>query len=985
MDVLFRRLEAEVDAWRANGYTASQDTIAEVLEYASGPNPETRYLRDAQLRALECYWYLRAVLGTPHVLDLYRRFWPEDSDKTGLLDALGAKLAFEAANYDLAELWKRIRADDEFVKRFGLESLRETLTLAYPSYILALAMGAGKTVLIGAIIATEFALAHEHPDGDYAENALVFAPGTTVIPSLRELTTVPYERILPPRLFKIFAASLKLTFTRDGDPGIPVTPGSSFNVIVTNTEKIRIQARSIPKGALGHLFPGADVDRLKEVVANRRLRDIANLPKLAVFSDEAHNTYGQSLRTGLKRVRETVDFLGQETSLQVVVNTTGTPYFKRQSLKDVVTWYSLSEGIRDGVLKDVAGNIRAGEFDEASVGDYVEHIVTDFFSDYGGHSLPDGSPAKLAMYFPQTDDIEDLRPRIEAAATHMAISPAQILVNTSNSALTSKADRDAFERLNDPATPHRLILLVNKGTEGWNCPSLFGCALVRKLTSSNNFVLQAASRCLRQVPGNRRPARIYVSADNYGVLDRQLAETYGETLDELNRRPAERTTRRLVVRKPDAAPIVVMVPEREIVPRDAASGAVRFRRPGTAVGRGIIERGYSLAARATGRRVLTQTAADIEIHSQPAEISTYAAAVDLAAQYRLNPLDTHRELRRVYEATVPVTDLPHLSDQIEEQCRAYEEREVAKQRALALVKPGGFERSVAEDGSVVLSTDVSFAAGSDQLITALSDVNNPVAAEIGFHYDPYNFDSKPERAFYEWILDELRLNRRQVEAVYFSGGITDPAKTDLLVRYRNERGGWSDYTPDFVVRVKALEGAGRPVDTAILVEVKREANRNHPVEGEMGTKAEAVRALVDLDPTRLAYEILFAPSDTVPYTELLKVKLLLGDAERPVQSMPRFNPAELDAFCQRWHVRELALFGSAVRGALTPVSDIDVLVSFEEGAHWGWRLVEAEEELEAIFGRPVDLVTRDGVEASRNEARRQSILGEARAIYERQG
>ncbi|MDY6877371.1 MAG: hypothetical protein SWK90_14365 [Chloroflexota bacterium] len=35
--------------------------------------------------------------------------------------------------------------------------------LDYLSYILALAMGAGKTILIGAIVASEFAMALEYP------------------------------------------------------------------------------------------------------------------------------------------------------------------------------------------------------------------------------------------------------------------------------------------------------------------------------------------------------------------------------------------------------------------------------------------------------------------------------------------------------------------------------------------------------------------------------------------------------------------------------------------------------------------------------------------------------------------------------------------------------------------------------------------------------------------------------------------------------
>jgi hypothetical protein len=109
------------------------------------------------------------------------------------------------------------QTDDQFVRQFRLEALRETLTLSYPSYILALAMGAGKTALIGAIIATEFAMASEYPEGPFVQNVLVFAPGTTIIESLGELAEIPYDCILPPRFYKRFAASVKLTFTREGE------------------------------------------------------------------------------------------------------------------------------------------------------------------------------------------------------------------------------------------------------------------------------------------------------------------------------------------------------------------------------------------------------------------------------------------------------------------------------------------------------------------------------------------------------------------------------------------------------------------------------------------------------------------------------------------------------------------------------------------------------------------------------------------------
>ncbi len=61
-----------------------------------------------------------------------------------MVKALGVPgAAFEEVDFELENLFKRIQADNDFVRRFKLESLRETLTLAYPSHILALAMGAG--------------------------------------------------------------------------------------------------------------------------------------------------------------------------------------------------------------------------------------------------------------------------------------------------------------------------------------------------------------------------------------------------------------------------------------------------------------------------------------------------------------------------------------------------------------------------------------------------------------------------------------------------------------------------------------------------------------------------------------------------------------------------------------------------------------------------------------------------------------------------
>jgi uncharacterized protein len=88
------------------------------------------------------------------------------------------------------------------------------------------------------------------------------------------------------------------------------------------------------------------------------------------------------------------------------------------------------------------------------------------------------------------------------------------------------------------------------------------------------------------------------------------------------------------------------------------------------------------------------------------------------------------------------------------------------------------------------------------------------------------------------------------------------------------------------------------------------------------------------------------------------------------------------AFCRRWGIVELALFGSVLRDDFRPDSDVDVLVTFAPDAHPTlFDLVDMQDELRAIFGREVDLLTRRGVEASRNPERRQAILSTAELLY----
>lgn len=94
------------------------------------------------------------------------------------------------------------------------------------------------------------------------------------------------------------------------------------------------------------------------------------------------------------------------------------------------------------------------------------------------------------------------------------------------------------------------------------------------------------------------------------------------------------------------------------------------------------------------------------------------------------------------------------------------------------------------------------------------------------------------------------------------------------------------------------------------------------------------------------------------------------------------DQATLTAFCRKWRVAELAMFGSVLRDEFREGSDVDVLVTFEAGSRWSlWDTIEMQQELRGLWGREVDLVERVVVERSRNYIRRASILSSAQVIY----
>ena len=87
----------------------------------------------------------------------------------------------------------------------------------------------------------------------------------------------------------------------------------------------------------------------------------------------------------------------------------------------------------------------------------------------------------------------------------------------------------------------------------------------------------------------------------------------------------------------------------------------------------------------------------------------------------------------------------------------------------------------------------------------------------------------------------------------------------------------------------------------------------------------------------------------------------------------------IEPLARRWKIKELAVFGSALRDDFSSRSDVDLLVVFEDDAHFSlFDLVDLKAELEQLIGRPVDLVEKAGL---KNPYRRAEILQTAKTIY----
>jgi predicted nucleotidyltransferase len=101
-------------------------------------------------------------------------------------------------------------------------------------------------------------------------------------------------------------------------------------------------------------------------------------------------------------------------------------------------------------------------------------------------------------------------------------------------------------------------------------------------------------------------------------------------------------------------------------------------------------------------------------------------------------------------------------------------------------------------------------------------------------------------------------------------------------------------------------------------------------------------------------------------------------ADLPANPFEAHRPA-IEAFCRRFGVKELSVFGSAAGVTSRPDSDVDLMIEFLPGYRFTFENTpEILDALQAIFGRPVDVVEKGSVA---NPLRYRRMLESARVLY----
>ncbi len=770
---LLNALVTVIAQWRHAGYEGVLPETKNILRHIKS----VAYLHQPQIEALETYIYLKEVLGNKPTHQAIRSVFTTEKD---LLLSLGL------SQNEMIDLL--LNTDkDKIINQKLYEQFGE---LDYANQIYALTMGSGKTILMGAMILYDFVLSYYHQDDSrFAKNILVFAPDTTIIESLKEIKNFDYTLVLPKEYLPI---TLNIKYHYLESPDTALNPIGNYNIVVSNSQKIILKSQHVENRQLNWLKDETFIKyRAKE---NQRLLLIREMKDLAVFVDEAHHSFGTTLEGALKKTRQTIDYIHKEgkTPLVGVVNLTGTPYVNSKMLPDVVYHFGLKQGIEMGILKQVRffeyGNVQSEEF--------VVDVLDKFWSEYGENRLEDKLP-KIAFYAPSIDVLrQELLPQVSKVLSQKGISTDKILEYHTE----AEDQRDEFFRLDTAGSKKQIVLLVGKGTEGWNCRSLVSCALFRKPKSAI-FVLQSATRCLRAIGDNSVRASVFVSPENAKILDKELRSNFATSLTDLQNQEQQSAPCELTVEKKCSVKVKKQLRTIEQANVKSPSQIVlKWKDYKADIYEPFIRTsGISM----DGEQARYEADGTIQIVKVKNTLTVYEIIDRISRETHLSAIAVKQILLNssasLAKLTQQVNNSPGLLffiiQSILQQVYEYTEKTEVVEEMLELTKNYPFKINVREDRKSLI-------------VYKEAETTN----RYGFHINPYSFDSRDEKELFHFLSKQLKQSE-VIKDIYFTGGVTDSSHNDFYFEYYSpEKKRIARYFPDFLIETST----GR----FIVIEVK---------------------------------------------------------------------------------------------------------------------------------------------------------------------
>jgi type III restriction enzyme len=802
-----------------------RDLSKRFLDFNDPSNPGS-FLRVPQFEALEMYIFLKEFLNNAPVYQIFEDWYQKQGRFTNRED-----VGLEGEQMNLFGVLN----DKQYKAVFSRMKNNAQL---YPNYIFALTMGTGKTILMATCIFYEFILANKFPkDKRYCHNALVFAPDRTVLESLKEIYTFDKSKVVPPEYANFLDAHLQVHFLEEAGTTLNTLDRSRFNLIISNSQKIILKRKHKEKSPVEQMFAFKesfkrtsvydefsdlyDFDSPEdevELTVNQRFYKLTRLEQLGIYVDEAHHSFGDQLAKdmGIKKAKNSLRLTINElaTSLQrsgtrvvACYNFTGTPYVGKQILPEVVYAYGLKDAIDNAYLKKVTihgyRNPKSTEF--------VKLAIKDFWEKYGENRY-EGMLPKLAFFASTIEELQDeLQPAVESAMAELNIPLERILINVGDSKLTTNDDIREFNRLDTPGSEKQIILLVNKGREGWNCRSLFGVALFRK-PKSKVFVLQATMRCMRAIGEVQETANVYLSEENMEILEDELQENFRlGTADLRGSDNGKRPYQVRVVQPPVKIKLKRIHKLHQLKEKSPRKGICLELDSADTEKYMLIHKEKQGIDFSDAMNKKTTVVEDMSELKEKRQFSALTLTAEIARYLNRSCIEIEEILTNTVEGMEKILKAVNEYNEL-----LYDW--IIPRLFKELFDLEAFEKQIEEEIELVKEPKEGYYIVSSKPELVLMNTDSMIAKYVGksFHLDTYCFDSNPERILF-WNL----LRSGEVKRVYFTGMLTH-GQSDFFIQYIDpDSHTVRRYYPDFVVQ--------KEDDSWVIIEVKGDNKIGDPV------------------------------------------------------------------------------------------------------------------------------------------------------------